>query len=201
MLTPGDLLVFNDTKVIPARLLGTKPTGGAVEVLLVKPLGGARFEAMARGKLRAGMRVAIAEDFGVRVDEVLGGGFHRVTLVRKGGTMRCRRSKALRPYSLAAVHPPRRQSAGSARVSDDVRDPRWLGCRADRRFCDCTPAVIERLRDRGIRYSACHVAVGPGTFLPVREEAEDDITKHTMHSEWYRVSEKNARRRWQRRNA
>ena len=183
-LHPGDLLVFNDTKVIPARLLGTKPTGGAVEILLVKPLGGPRFEAMARGKLRAGTRVSIAADFSVHIDEVMGGGFHRVTLDAPDVFV------ALDKYGHLPLPPyiRREDNAQDRHVYQTMFATHAGSAAAPTAGLHFTPALIERLHARGVATAGVTLHVGPGTFLPVREEAEDDITKHTMHSEWYRVS-------------
>lgn len=184
LLQPGDLLVFNDTKVIPARLLGTKPTGGAVEILLVKPLGGARFEAMARGKLREGMRIAIAADFGVTIEAVLGGGFHRVVLDAKDPLA------ALEQHGHLPLPPyiRREDNAQDRHVYQTMFATHAGSAAAPTAGLHFTPAVIDRLHARGIATTQVTLHVGPGTFLPVREEAESDITKHTMHSEWYRVS-------------
>ncbi|NOY45545.1 MAG: S-adenosylmethionine:tRNA ribosyltransferase-isomerase, partial [Deltaproteobacteria bacterium] len=81
LLEPGDLLVVNDTRVLPARLLGRKPTGGRVEVLLLTRLAPGEWEALVRASkpVRAGMRIAVA-DGGVRVLEPLGDGRYRVRI-------------------------------------------------------------------------------------------------------------------------
>ena len=185
LLQPGDLLVFNDTKVIPARLLGAKPTGGAVEILLVKPLGGARFEAMARGKLREGMRIAIADDFAVHIEAVLGGGFHRVALQAEDAFA------ALDKYGHLPLPPYiRREDNAQDRHVYQTMFATYAGsAAAPTAGLHFTPALVARLHARGIATAQVTLHVGPGTFLPVREEAEEDITKHTMHSEWYRLSE------------
>src|SRR5207253_20047 len=88
LLAPGDLLVFNDTRVIPARLLGRKPSGGRCELLLVEPLDeqpGARWRTLARSSkaLRPGSRLAFG-DLAATVEEDEGEGFFAVRFDRSG---------------------------------------------------------------------------------------------------------------------
>ncbi len=191
LLEPGDLLVVNDTRVLPARLLGRKPTGGRAEVLLLTRLGRGEWEALVRASkpVRAGVRIGVA-DGGVRVLEPLGDGRHRVRieapeaveswLDRVGGM-------PLPPYI--------------RREAPDARDRSWyqtLFARADRAGSAAaptaglhfTPWVLEELERRGVARASVTLHVGLGTFLPVRVE---DLDEHRMHREWFEVPADTAR--------
>ncbi len=109
LLSPGDLLVFNDTKVIPARLVGTKPTGGRVELLLCEPLAGGlgrRWRAMGQASkpIREGSTLAF-DGLEARVEASEGEGFYVVTLDREGAALEAALARVGTDPS-AAVHPP-----------------------------------------------------------------------------------------------
>lgn len=188
LLAPGDLLVFNDTKVIPARLVGTKATGGKVELLLCEPLEGGlgrRWRAMGQASkpIRAGARL----DFGAlaaTVEEAEGEGFYRVVLDRGGEELAEALERAgripLPPYIRRAPGPDDRERYQTvwAREPGSAAAPT-----AGLHF---TPALLARLDARGVRRTAVTLHVGPGTFLPVRGDSLED---HRMHAERYDVPE------------
>jgi S-adenosylmethionine:tRNA ribosyltransferase-isomerase len=184
LLHPGDLLVFNDTRVIKARLYGRKTSGGAVEALIERVLPNQEVLAHLRSSKspRAGSSLRLAEAFDA---EVLGRGgpdgslFH----LRLGGD----------PLALLEAHghvplPPYITRADSA---DDAR--RYQTVFADKPGAVAAPTaalhfdapVLAQLRERGVQMAQVTLHVGAGTFQPVRAERLED---HRMHSEWYEVS-------------
>jgi S-adenosylmethionine:tRNA ribosyltransferase-isomerase len=191
LLAPGDLLVLNDTRVIPARLEGRKESGGRVELLLVEPLEpglGSGWRAM--GQASKPIRAGSVLDFGAlsaRVEEVEGDGFYRVRLDREGAALEA---------ALAAVGrvplPPyiRRAPSDSDRERYQTVLARAPGsAAAPTAGLHFTERLFARLAARGIERTTVTLHVGPGTFLPVRT---DDLDTHRMHGERYEVSEQAA---------
>lgn len=187
LLAPGDLLVFNDTKVIPARLVGRKETGGKVELLLCEPLDGGlgrRWRALGQASkpIRAGAALAF-DGLGARVVEAEGEGFYVVELDREGEALEAALERAgrvpLPPYI-------RREPGERDRARYQTIWARAPGsAAAPTAGLHFTEALLGRLRARGIRTASVTLHVGPGTFLPVRGESIDD---HRMHPERYEVS-------------
>ncbi|HET8540934.1 MAG TPA: tRNA preQ1(34) S-adenosylmethionine ribosyltransferase-isomerase QueA [Anaeromyxobacter sp.] len=186
LLAEGDLLVFNDTKVIPARLVGRKASGGKVEILLCEPLAGGlgrRWRAM--GQASKAIRAGAALDFdglSARVLEAEGEGFYVVELDREGEALEAALARAgrvpLPPY--IRREPDERDRARYqtiwARAPGSAAAPT-----AGLHFTD---ALLARLDARGVRRTAVTLHVGPGTFLPIRGDSVED---HRMHAEAYEV--------------
>lgn len=182
LLAPGDLLVFNDTRVIPARLFGQKTTGGRVEILIERLLGGER----ARAQLgvskspKAGARIAL--DAGGEA-EVLGrdGEFY-VLHFHVGAPLESWLLDAGRlPLPPYIRREPGRDDAERyqtvfAREVGAVAAP-TAGLHFDE-------ALLAALRARGVQTGHVTLHVGAGTFQPVRA---DDLAQHVMHSEWINV--------------
>jgi len=186
LLAPGDLLVFNDTKVIPARLVGRKATGGKVELLLCEPLEGGlgrRWRAMGQASkpIRAGATVEL-DGLTATVDAVEGEGFYLVTLDREGGALLEALERAgripLPPYIRRAPSQEDRERYQTvwARAPGSAAAPT-----AGLHF---TEPLLARLAARGVASTAVTLHVGPGTFLPVRG---DSLEGHRMHAERYEV--------------
>ena len=182
LLRAGDLLVFNDTRVIPARLFGQKATGGRVEILIERLLGGfdARVQLGVSKSPKEGARIAL--DAGGEV-EVLGreGEFYLV---------RFHVHESLEHFLLHAGRlplPPYIQREPGA--NDDERYQtvfaREVGAvaapTAGLHFDD---ALLDALRAKGVEFGHVTLHVGAGTFQPVRV---DDLDQHVMHSEWLNV--------------
>jgi len=187
LLQPGDLLVFNDTRVIKARLLGEKPTGGAVEALVERVLPGPdqQHEVLAHLRAskspRAGSTVRFAGAFDA---EVLGRGGPDDSLFH------------LRfpsdPFELLARHghvplPPYITHADAA--DDEARYQTVFAARpgavaAPTAALHFDEPLLAALRERGVRSAAVTLHVGAGTFQPVRTE---NLAEHRMHSEWFEV--------------
>jgi S-adenosylmethionine:tRNA ribosyltransferase-isomerase len=192
LLSPGDLLVFNDTKVIPARLVGRKASGGKVEILLVEPLEGGlgrRWRALGQASkpIRAGAALSF-DGLSARVDAAEGEGFYLVTLDREGADLEAALSRAgripLPPYIRREPTPEDRDRYQTvwARVPGSAAAPT-----AGLHF---TEPLLARLAARGVARTAVTLHVGPGTFLPIRGGS---IDSHRMHAEPYEVPAEAAR--------
>ena len=188
-LRAGDLLVMNDTRVFPARLFGSKDSGGRVEVLLIRPLGQAgRWEVMARSSkpLRPGQRLTFP---GGLTAEVGAGGTETIRHLRF--------SPADAVVSVAEIHgriplPPyiRRDADPVDRERYQTVFSRESGSvAAPTAGLHFTEAVLADLKQRGVELGYLTLHVGPGTFLPVRAER---LQEHQMHRELYTIPEETA---------
>jgi S-adenosylmethionine:tRNA ribosyltransferase-isomerase len=194
LLAPGDLLVLNDTKVIPARLEGAKETGGRCELLLCEPLPadpaapGARFRALARASkpVRPGQKLAFG-DLAAVVEAAEGEGFVAVRFDRAGPAF----GEALARVGHVPLPPYIRRPDGpldrERYQTVFARDPGSAA--APTAGLHFTPELLGRLEARGVGRSWVTLHVGPGTFLPVRG---GDLAHHRMHEEPYRVPEETA---------
>lgn len=186
----GDLLVVNESRVLPARLLGRKPTGAAAEVLLVAPEQGSldgeaprRWRALVRpgSKLKPGRSVEISPELTVRIVGGAPGGGRVVELVTPlpvFDALERYGQVPLPPYLEREAEPEDRDRYQTvyARAPGSVAAPT-----AGLHF---TPELLERLERRGVRRAAITLHVGPGTFRPVEV---DDPALHEMHAETYVV--------------
>ena len=191
LLSPGDLLVLNDSRVIPARLLGRKESGGRVEVLLVEPLpdvapgAPARWKAMAQASkpIRVGARLDF-DGLRAEVEGVAGEGFYQVRFDRDepglGRELERVGRLPLPPYIRREPDEADRDRYQTvvARAPGSVAAPT-----AGLHF---TAELLGRLDARGIALTTLTLHVGPGTFLPVRASRLED---HRMHAERYEVPE------------
>lgn len=191
-LREGDLLVLNDTRVIPARLLGRKAdTGGQAEVFLLKAVGPDTWEAMARRgrRLRPGARVTFGDEelLAEVVDELPGGG--RVVRLlpgpKAGGRavrelMRQLGEIPLPPYVTQGPPPEARECYQTiyARSEGAAAAPT-----AGLHF---TQDVFTHLEARGVRWAFVTLHVGVASFKPVQVE---DVEEHEIHEEWISVPE------------
>lgn len=198
LLRPNDLLVVNDSRVIPARLIGKKAdTGGRVELLLVRPAANVAavtsLESAAQGTawtclgqaskaIRPGAKLAFDGDLTAEVEASLGGGEYVVRFTSALSTLEAAITKAgqlpLPPYIHRAPSPDdaERYQTIYAKTVGSVAAPT-----AGLHF---TPEVFAALDQRGVRRVFVTLDVGPGTFLPVRE---GDVSQHKMHAERYSV--------------
>jgi len=187
-LTAGDVLVLNDTRVIPARLFGLKePTGGRVEVLLLERREPDVWEALVRPGRRvpAGSRVAFGQG-GLRavvLDRTEAGG--RLLRFEPAGELDRRLGELgqmpLPPYIRAPLSDPERYQTVYARQEGSAAAPT-----AGLHF---TPALLRQVADHGVQVAYLTLHVGLGTFRPVQVER---IEEHTMHAEYYAVPEATA---------
>ncbi len=186
-LQPGDCLVMNNSRVLPARLLGHRPTGGAVEVLLLRDLGEKRWECLCKPgrKMQVGHEVifgngeltavvtAVQED-GNRVVEFHYEGIFLEVLERLG-------KMPLPPYIKAELSDQERyQTVYSKEVGSAAAPTAGL---------HFTNELLDNIRAKGIRTAFVTLHVGLGTFRPVKAE---EVLEHHMHSELCMISEETA---------
>jgi S-adenosylmethionine:tRNA ribosyltransferase-isomerase len=188
LLRPGDCLVMNDSRVIPARLFGTRPTGGSVEVVLLRDLGGGDWECLTRPgrKTQPGTRLSFgdgvlnAQVVQARPDgnKVLHFEYEGIFLeiLDKLGQM------PLPPYIKAELKDPERYQTVYARDPGSAAAPT-----AGLHF---TTELLEKLSDMGVKQAFVTLHVGLGTFRPVKEE---NIEDHPMHAEYCVISKETAK--------
>ena len=186
-LQPGDCLVMNDSRVLPARLLGHRPTGGAVEVLLLRDLGEKRWECLCKPgrKMQVGSEVIfgngeltavvteVKED-GNRIVEFRYEGIFLEVLERLG-------KMPLPPYIKEELQDQERYQTVYSREVGSAAAPtaglHW------------TPELLQKARDKGVRTAFVTLHVGLGTFRPVKAET---IAEHHMHAELCMLSQETA---------
>ena len=182
-LRAGDVLVFNDSKVIPARLYGKRvPTGGKVEVLLLTPVGEDRWEVLVKPGKKAlpgttiefpgGLQAEVLDrtDFGGRVVHFTYDGVFD-DIIDKIGEM------PLPPYIHEKMEDPNEYQTVYARERGSAAAPT-----AGLHFTD---ELLQKIRDKGVEEVFVTLHVGLGTFRPVEEE---NIEDHQMHSEFYSIT-------------
>ena len=189
LLQPGDLLVVNNSKVLPARLIGHKEGTGAVcELLLLRQVKGDVWECLAKpGKrLHAGTRIIFGDGTLTAVvrDTMEDGNKHAEffydtpTLYEKLDAFG---KMPLPPYIQKQLDDQSQYQTVYAKELGSAAAPT-----AGLHF---TPELMDTLRKEGVRFAEVTLHVGLGTFRPVKE---DDILDHKMHSEWYSISEETA---------
>ena len=189
LLRPGDLLVLNDTRVVPAKFAARRGTGGKVEALFCSQLGPGRWEVLLKGagRCRGGEQLAVEGPQRVTLElaEDLGSGRY-VVLVRPAASalelLERIGSTPLPPYIRRSGPETGRQDRQRyqtvfARAPGAVAAPT-----AGLHFTD---ELLENLRRRGIETAFVTLHVGLGTFAPVKS---DNLSEHAMHSEWYALS-------------
>ena len=186
-LNPGDCLVLNDSRVLPARLLGHRPTGGAVEVLLLRDLGDKKWECLCKPgrKMQVGHEVIFGngeltatvvqvQETGNRVIEFHYEGIFLEVLERLG-------KMPLPPYIKEELQDRERYQTVYSREVGSAAAPtaglHW------------TPELLEKARQKGVKTAFVTLHVGLGTFRPVQVE---NVLEHHMHSELCMISDETA---------
>lgn len=184
-LEPGDALVMNNTRVLPARLFGVKPdTGGHVELLLLKNIEGDKWETLAKPakRLRVGSKVSFGDgrlvatvteelEHGGRIVEFEYDGIFLETLESLG-------EMPLPPYIHEKLEDQERYQTVYAKENGSAAAPT-----AGLHF---TPELLKKIEDKGVNLVELTLHVGLGTFRPV---SVDNVDEHEMHSEFYQLSE------------
>ena len=186
-LNPGDCLVMNDSRVLPARLLGNRPTGGAVELLLLKDLGDKRWECLAKPgrKLLAGQDVVFGDgkltatvvdvkDDGNRIVEFHYEGIFLEVLEQLG-------KMPLPPYIKEELQDSERYQTVYSREIGSAAAPT-----AGLHF---TNELLDKIRNKGVNTAFITLHVGLGTFRPVKAE---EISEHHMHAELCMINKETA---------
>ena len=182
-LHKGDVLVLNDTKVIPARLIGTKEeTGAVIELLLLKDLGNNIWECLSRPakRLKVGTTIIFSDKLKAEVVEKKDEGLVHVKLLYKGILMETLDelgSMPLPPYIHEKLEDKNRYQTVYAKNIGSAAAPT-----AGLHF---TEELLEELKKKGIEIVFITLHVGLGTFRPVEEE---NILEHHMHSEYYNMT-------------
>ncbi|HHU53324.1 MAG TPA: tRNA preQ1(34) S-adenosylmethionine ribosyltransferase-isomerase QueA [Clostridiaceae bacterium] len=187
-LLPGDCLVLNNTKVLPARLHGQRKDSGAlVEFLLIKQIDDTDWEVIVKpgkkckpghiivflpGKLEA--EILVIKDNGNRIVRFRYDGLWQEVLAQAG-------EMPLPPYITSIQDDPSRYQTVYAKYDGSAAAPT-----AGLHF---TPELLQKIKSKGVEIAELTLHVGIGTFRPVKE---DDITKHLMHNEYYNLDEQTA---------
>jgi S-adenosylmethionine:tRNA ribosyltransferase-isomerase len=183
LLAPGDALVVNDTRVVPARLGGRRPGGGRIEATLIEPLGGGAWRALARpaGKLKPGDRLRFADELTAEVAARHDGGQVTLRFPLADGAL----VAALETHGIMPLPPYiKRGPDGDARDRDDYQTlfaERPGAVAAPTAGLHFTPALLAAVAARGVTVARLTLHVGAGTFLPVKAA---DTRDHRMHGEW-----------------
>jgi S-adenosylmethionine:tRNA ribosyltransferase-isomerase len=186
LIDPGDVLVMNTTRVIPARLEGRRAdTGGRLEVLLLRQLSELRWQVLIGGK-RAQTGTAITfpnrDDLTAKVVQVLDGAKRIVEFSQPVNTLLGGLGKLpLPPYIHTRLDDGERYQTVYSRQEGSAAAPT-----AGLHF---TPELLLALRDRGTQFAHCVLHIGLDTFQPVRAE---EIARHEIHSEWAQLSPEDA---------
>ena len=182
LLNPGDLLVFNDTRVLKARFFGVKETGGKVEVLVERVVDNRTVHAQVRASKSppAGARICLAEAFDVVVGERVGEFYTLVFPADVFELIEAHGRLPLPPYIEhdADAFDETRYQTVYAKHAGAVAAP-TAGLHFDQ-------ALLQSLQQKGIGFAYVTLHVGAGTFQPVRSE---NLAEHKMHSEWYTIAE------------
>ncbi len=185
-LDAGDLLVFNDTRVIPARLIGRRPSGAKVEVFLLHRMAGDEWEVLVRPGKKARIGSAVEFDGGMSCEFIQNTDFGgRVARFSYDGIFEEKLQKLgevpLPPYIHEKIDDPERYQTVYAREKGSAAAPT-----AGLHF---TEELLDKVKAKGVECAFVTLHVGLGTFRPV---SVDNIQEHVMHGEYYSVNEETA---------
>jgi len=188
-LQAGDVLVLNNSKVFPARLIGRKPTGGKIEVFLLHRMKGKSWQCLIGGRgAKVGLEVEFKQGLRCKIirnnnDSTWEVAFNQPykdimeTVAKIGLT-------PLPPY----IKRVKRKLADNKNYQTIYADDKKVGsAAAPTAGFHFTPALIKKLKKKGVQFEYVTLHVGLGTFAPVKT---DNIKKHKMHSEWFAVDKK-----------
>lgn len=188
LLRPGDCLVMNDSRVLPARLLGTRASGGAVEVLLLRDLGGGKWECLTRPgrKTRPGTALSFGNgELEARVLSVAEGG-NRIIEFRWDGIF----LEVLERLGKMPLPPYIKTEPGDNERYQTVYSREAGSAAAPTAGLHFTPELLREISEAGIKECFLTLHVGLGTFRPVKTGEVED---HEMHSEFCMIPEETAR--------
>lgn len=180
-LEEGDLLVFNDTKVLPARLYGKKPTGGKVEIVLTDFIKPDEWKALVGGKkIKPGLIVEIAPDFRIEILEHIEGGSFRVKLLGKEPL------KLLDKYGHIPIPPylKREEEPIDREYYQTIFAKEKGSVAAPTASLHFSEELMEKLKEKGIEFAFITLHVSYGTFKPVKVE---NIEEHRVDPEYVKI--------------
>ena len=179
LLREGDCLVLNNSRVLPARLIGIRPTGGAVELVLLRDLGGNRWECLSRPgrKTKPGQRILFGDgELQAVVEETVSGGNRIVRFDYEGIFL-----EVLERLGRMPLPPYIRQELKDPERYQTVYSKELGSAAAPTAGLHFTKELLETVRNQGVMTEFVTLHVGLGTFRPVKEE---EIEDHEMHSEY-----------------
>ncbi len=183
-LKPGDVLVLNQTRVIPARLFGNKAlTGGKIEILLIQRLDSFTWKAILAGKnLRPGMKLSVENGIKAEIQKVCDGAMRILVFDRNMDELLSSTGHVpLPPYITTPLADPERYQTVFAQEMGSAAAPT-----AGLHF---TRSLLDQLHQKGVIISTVTLHVGLDTFLPVKEE---NPLEHKIHTEWCHLSSETA---------
>lgn len=190
-LQKGDIIILNDSMVIPARLLGNKVSGGKIEILLIKKITNNKWEAMLKNFKRKefGKKIFINKNFFAIPSKNIGEGLWQIKFNLKNAAL----NKAIHKYGQTPLPPYIKKSASRRTKLVDYqtiyaqKDGSVAAPTAGLHF---TKSLINKLKSRGIIFEKITPHIGLGTFSPIRGE---NIEKHKMHSEFAQITARAAK--------
>ena len=186
-LRPGDCLVLNNSRVLPARLIGTRPTGGSIELVLLRDLGNNRWECLSRPgrKTKPGQEILFGNgELKAVVEETVSGGNRIVRFEYEGIFLEVLEKLGkmpLPPYIKEELNDPERYQTVYSKELGSAAAPT-----AGLHF---TEELLDKIRAMDVRVVFVTLHVGLGTFRPVKE---DEIEDHEMHSEFCIIPQETA---------
>ena len=178
-LRAGDCLVINDTRVLPARLLGARKTGGGVELVLLRDLGGGRWECLSRPgrKTKPGTELFFGDGELTATVEAVAEGGNRIVQFHYEGIF----LEILERLGKMPLPPYIKEELKDAERYQTVYSRELGSAAAPTAGLHFTPELLDQIRAMGVKVCAITLHVGLGTFRPVKE---DEIENHEMHSEF-----------------
>ena len=188
LLRKGDCLILNDSRVLPARLLGSRLSGGSVELVLLRDLGEGRWECLSRPgrKTKPGTQLQFGEGELTAVVEAVAEGGNRIVRFSYEGIF----LEVLERLGKMPLPPYIKEELQDAERYQTVYSRELGSAAAPTAGLHFTDELLDRIRAKGIRTGFVTLHVGLGTFRPVKEE---EIEDHDMHSEYCVVPEETAR--------
>lgn len=187
-LDEGDCLVLNDSRVLPARLIGCRPTGGSIELVLLRDLGDGRWECLSRPgrKTKPGTEIIFGNgELTATVESVAEGGNRIVKFHYEGIFL-----ETLERLGKMPLPPYIKEELSDSERYQTVYSKELGSAAAPTAGLHFTEELLDTIRAKGVRVCFVTLHVGLGTFRPVKE---DEIEDHEMHSEFCIVPEETAR--------
>ena len=186
-LREGDCLVVNDTRVLPARLLGTRKSGGSVELLLLRDLGDGRWECLSRPgrKTKPGTELSFGSGELTATVEAVADGGNRIVQFHYEGIF----LEVLERLGKMPLPPYIKEELQDAERYQTVYSRELGSAAAPTAGLHFTPELLDRIRAMGVTVCSITLHVGLGTFRPVKEE---EIEDHAMHSEYCIIPQETA---------
>lgn len=175
-LTKGDVLVFNNSKVIPARLFGHKETGGKIEIFLLKKIKENIWECLTKGKIKEQQKIILPKNFIATVQQKNSDGTCKIKFNKKN------------ILSIGQTPtPPYIKKKSNLQEYQTVYAKKDGSVAAPTAGFHFTKSLLTKLKKKGVQLEYVTLHVGLGTFLPVKE---NNITKHQMHTEYFSINKK-----------